>query len=125
MGKILDALLGRNFKLSKVKALATLAISRAAVLKNQRYVRCSHARSDVVQLLNLGHEERALIRVQLVTEEKNMLDALAMIEDYCHLLKQRASQLTRNTDCPDELKEAISSLIFASSRIGDFPELQR
>lgn len=27
-------------------------------------------------------------------------------------------------DCPDELKEAIGSLIYASSRFGDFPELQ-
>jgi vacuolar protein sorting-associated protein IST1 len=26
--------------------------------------------------------------------------------------------------CPDELKEAISSLLYASSRCGDFPELQ-
>lgn len=27
-------------------------------------------------------------------------------------------------NCPEELKEAVSSLIFASSRCGDFPELQ-
>jgi vacuolar protein sorting-associated protein IST1 len=27
-------------------------------------------------------------------------------------------------ECPDELKEAVSSLIFASSRCGEFPELQ-
>lgn len=26
-------------------------------------------------------------------------------------------------ECPEELKEAISGLIFASSRCGDFPEL--
>jgi hypothetical protein len=27
-------------------------------------------------------------------------------------------------ECPDELKEAISGLIYAASRVGDFPELQ-
>lgn len=26
--------------------------------------------------------------------------------------------------CPDELKEAISGLLYASTRCGDFPELQ-
>ena len=26
--------------------------------------------------------------------------------------------------CPDELKEAISSLLYAASRCGEFPELQ-
>lgn len=63
MGKKLDALLGRNFKTSKFRALVNLAITRAVILKKQRQVRCSQARSDVVQLLNLGHHERALIRV--------------------------------------------------------------
>lgn len=28
-------------------------------------------------------------------------------------------------ECPDELKEVISSLIFASSRCGEFPEVQK
>lgn len=63
MGKKLDALLGRSFKISKFKAIANLAISRVVVLKNQRQVRGSIARSDVVQLLDLGHHERALLRV--------------------------------------------------------------
>ena len=63
MGRKLDALLGRNLRTSKFKTLAKLTISRTAILKNQRQVRCSHARSDVIELLNLGHQERALLRV--------------------------------------------------------------
>lgn len=63
MGKKLDALLRRNPKPPKIKTLANLTIARIAILKNQRQVRCSHARSDVVQLLNLGHQDRALLRV--------------------------------------------------------------
>jgi len=63
MGKKLDALLGRTFKPSKFKPLVNLALSRLVVLKSQRQVRCTQARSDVVQLLDLGHHERALIRV--------------------------------------------------------------
>ena len=64
MGKKLDALLGRAFKPSKFKSLISLAISRLAVFKNQRQVRCNQARSDVVQLLELGHYDRALLRVR-------------------------------------------------------------
>ena len=64
MGKKLDALLGRTFKPSKFKSLINLAISRLAVLKNQRLVRCNQARSDIVQLLELGHHDRALLRVR-------------------------------------------------------------
>lgn len=126
MGKKLDALLGRSFKTSKLKALVNLALARLAVLKNQKQTRFSLARSDVVQLLNLGHEDRALLRVEQVIKEQNMLDAFAMIEGYCLLLTERVELIEHdNRECPEELKEAISSLIFAASRCGEFPELQQ
>ncbi|KAK9276996.1 hypothetical protein L1049_006535 [Liquidambar formosana] len=124
MGKKIDALLGRTFKTAKFKALVNLAISRLAVLKNQRQIRCSQARSDVVQLLNLGHHERALLRVEQVIKEQNMLDVFVMMEGYCLLLVERVDLIEQERECPDELKEAISSLLYAASRCGDFPEIQ-
>ncbi|PHU02007.1 hypothetical protein BC332_27258 [Capsicum chinense] len=124
MGKKLDALLGRNFKTSKFKATVNLAISRVVVLKNQRQARCSIARSDVVQLLNLDHHERALLRVEQVIKEQNMLDVLEMVEGYCLMTIERINLIQQEKICPEELKEAISSLIYAASRCGEFPELQ-
>lgn len=63
MGKKLDALLGRrHLNKSKFKALVKHAVCWLAVLKSQHRARCSVARSDV-QLLNLGHHDRALLRV--------------------------------------------------------------
>ncbi|XP_022945818.1 uncharacterized protein LOC111449950 [Cucurbita moschata] len=123
MGKKLDAFLGRSFKTTRFKALVNLAISRLAVLANQRQVRHTHARSDVVQLLQLGHHERALLRVEQVIKEQKLLDAYAIIESYCEVVLERIKQLEHERECPEELKEAISGLIFASSRCGDFPEL--
>ncbi|KMT08298.1 hypothetical protein BVRB_6g142200 [Beta vulgaris subsp. vulgaris] len=124
MGKTLDTLLRRSFKASKFKALLSLAISRLAVLKNQKQARCSLARSDVVQLLQASQQDRALIRVEQVIKEQNMLDVFVMIEGYCILLSERIKLIEHEKVCPDELKEAISSLIFAASRCGEFPELQ-
>lgn len=123
MGKKLDALLGRSFKTTRFKALVNLAISRLAVLANQRQVRSSQARSDVVQLLQLGHQERALFRVEQVIKDQKLLDAYAIIESYCEVVLERIKLLEHERECPEELKEAISGLIFASSRCGDFPEL--
>ncbi|XP_011035046.1 PREDICTED: uncharacterized protein LOC105132985 isoform X1 [Populus euphratica] len=124
MGKKLDALFGRKLRTSKFSSLAKLAVSRIAILKNKAQVRFSHARSDVIQLLNLGQQERALLRVEHVIKDQNMVDAFVMMEDYLHFLNDRVVLLETNRECPDELKEAVSSLIFASSRCGEFPELQ-
>ncbi|KDP29391.1 hypothetical protein JCGZ_18312 [Jatropha curcas] len=125
MGKKLDAFLGRrNFKNSKFKALTNLANSRLSVFKNQRQVRCNQARSDVLQLLQQGNHERALLRVDNVIKEQNMLDVYIMLEGYCNLLVERVHLIAQDRVCPDELKEAVSSLLYASTRCGDFPELQ-
>ncbi|KAF9665146.1 hypothetical protein SADUNF_Sadunf16G0091700 [Salix dunnii] len=121
MGKKLDALFRRKFNTSKFNSLAKLAISRIAILKNRKQVRVSFAKSDVIQLLNLGYQERALLRL---SKDQSMADAFDMMEDYIHFLVDRVVQLQKNKECPNELKEAISSLIFASSRCGEFPELQ-
>ncbi|XP_030552144.1 uncharacterized protein LOC115756478 isoform X1 [Rhodamnia argentea] len=164
MGKKLDRLLGRSFKLSKFKPLASLAVSRLAVLRKRSEARLSQARSDVAQLLELAHHDRALLRVEQVVGEQNTLDVYALIEGYCHLLIERVDLIEREKYrvslwfyvchsvskdqtltfsfhtlfwlmvcgsvfvhsrrvCPDELKEAASSLVFAASRCGDFPEL--
>ncbi|KAL9272428.1 IST1-like protein [Drosera capensis] len=123
MRKKLDALLGKSFKPARFKALLNLAVSRLAVFKNQHQVRCNLSHLDVIQLLNLGHHDSALIRVELVIKEQNMLDAFVMMEGYCNVLIERVALIQHENICPDELKEAISSLMFASSRCGEFPEL--
>ncbi|KAJ0669470.1 putative vacuolar protein sorting-associated protein Ist1 [Helianthus annuus] len=124
MGRKLDALLGRKFKTSKFKATVNLAVSRVTVLKNQRQARLAVARSDIIQLLNLDHHESALLRVDQVIKEQNMLDVLVMVDGYCHVVLQMVNLIEKEKDCPDELKEAVSSLLYAAPRCGEFPELQ-
>ncbi|KAL2329489.1 hypothetical protein Fmac_017070 [Flemingia macrophylla] len=117
-------LLGKSFT-SKFKSITTLAVSRIVILKNQHKARASYARSDVAQLLNLGYHDHALLRVEQWIIEQTMLEVFAMIESYCNFLRERAGVLENNKECPVELKEATSSLIFASSRCGEFPELHK
>ncbi|CAH2037944.1 unnamed protein product [Thlaspi arvense] len=124
MGKKLDALLGRSFKTNKFKSLLNLALTRLSILKNQRQVRCSQATSDVTELLKLGHHENAYHRVDQVIKDQNTLDVLFFIHGYFTLLLDSIHLFEHNRDCPQELLEAVSSLLFASSRIGEFPELQ-
>ncbi|EPS64839.1 hypothetical protein M569_09937, partial [Genlisea aurea] len=124
MWKTIGALLHKGgFKPSKLKSELNLAVSRSAVLKNQRKARVSIARSDVVELLKIQANERALLRVERVIKEQNVLDVIHELESCCHVLIERIHLVEQEKYCPDELKEAASTLIFASSRIGDFPEL--
>ncbi|KAK1308112.1 hypothetical protein QJS10_CPA09g00357 [Acorus calamus] len=127
MGGKLDALLGRKrSKAVRLRTLLGLASSRLSVLKNHRAVRTSQSRSDVALLLRLGQTQRALLRVEHVIKEQNMLDAFSMLETYINLLLERISLIENHNhrECPKELQEATAGLVFVSSRCGDFPELQ-
>ncbi|KAI3778933.1 hypothetical protein L2E82_08323 [Cichorium intybus] len=124
MGKKLDILLGRKFKTSKLKTTINHATSRLSLLKNHRLARFTIARSDVIQLLRLNHHQQALLRVEQVIKDQNMLDVYDMIHGYCHLIIQRINLIEQVNDCPGELKEAVSDLLYAAPRCGEFPELQ-
>ncbi|KAI5432453.1 uncharacterized protein LOC127128763 [Lathyrus oleraceus] len=117
-------LIGKSFA-SKLKSITLLAISRIAILKNHRKARASYAHNDISQLLKLGYHDQALIRVEHWIVEQNMLDAFVIIEDFCNVLREKAHILENNKECPIDLKEATCSLIFASSRCGNFPELHK
>ncbi|XP_021759657.1 IST1 homolog [Chenopodium quinoa] len=97
MGKALDILLGRK---SSKFSLLEHAITRNSYLKNRQQAVFSFSQSDVIQLLNLGHQEQALLRVEHVMKSKNMLDAFDMIESYCHLLKQNMSLIEKKQRMP-------------------------
>ncbi|KAH7683448.1 Vacuolar protein sorting-associated protein Ist1 protein [Dioscorea alata] len=125
MGKTLDVIFGRTTRqTAKLKALLELCVQRITFIGNQHRIQCLQSRGDILQLLKLGYRDRAIARAEQAIKEQNVLDVFVMIEGYCHLLHEKATLLEHKNECPDELREAISSLIFAASRSGELPELQ-
>nr|CAB3501369.1 unnamed protein product [Digitaria exilis] len=108
---------------AKLKTLVKLTATRIPIVRRPRVGRRSITRSDVGQLLSLGHLDRALLRAEQVIEEDNVLEALNTIESYCTILTQQAAQLDNPKECSDEIKEAAAGLVFASARCGELPEL--
>ncbi|TKV97008.1 hypothetical protein SEVIR_9G467500v4 [Setaria viridis] len=108
---------------SKVKTLLELALSRLTVASRPRLARKSISRSDVAQLLALGHLDRALHRAEQVMEEDNMLEAFNIIELYCNRLIEHAKQLDKPHECGEDIREAAAGIMFAAGWCGDLPEL--
>ncbi|KAL5209608.1 hypothetical protein ABZP36_005231 [Zizania latifolia] len=108
---------------NKLKSLIKLATARLAVVSRPRLGRRSIARGDVARLLAIGHLDRALLRVEQVIDEDNMLEVLDIVELYCKILIEQATQLDKPKECSEEFKEAAAGLMFASARCGELPEL--
>lgn len=80
-------------------------------------------RKEMVQYLQTGQESIARIRVEHIIREQNILAAYEIVELFCEFVLARVPIVEVQKECPIELREAISSIIFASGRCSDLPEL--
>ncbi|CAN6680560.1 unnamed protein product [Malus baccata var. baccata] len=105
------------------KMQAKMAVARIKLLRNKRQVVVKQMRRDIALLLQSGQDATARIRVEHVIREQNVLAANEFIELFCELVVSRLSIIAKQRECPPDLKEGIASLIFASPRCSEIPEL--
>lgn len=117
-------MLHKKFKPSKCKTALNLAKSRIKLFKNRKDIQVKQLRSELARLLESGQDQTARIRVEHVVREEKTMAAFELIEIYCELVVARLPILESQKNCPPDLKEAVTSLIFAAPRCGDIPELQ-
>ncbi|KAG5142698.1 hypothetical protein JHK82_018393 [Glycine max] len=116
-------MLHRSFKPAKCKTALKLAVSRIKLLKNKREAQIKQLKRELAQLLESGQDRTARIRVEHVVREEKTMAAYDLVEIYCELIAARLPMIESQKNCPIDLKEAVSSVIFASPRCSDIPEL--
>ncbi|KAJ7953199.1 Regulator of Vps4 activity in the MVB pathway protein [Quillaja saponaria] len=121
--KLTISLLRFGFNPSKCKTAAKMALGRIKLLKNKRDVVVRQMRRDIALLLQSGQDATARIRVEHVIREQNVLAANELIKLFCELVVARLTIIAKQRECPADLKEGISSLIFAAPRCSEIPEL--
>ncbi|XP_019172296.1 PREDICTED: uncharacterized protein LOC109167669 [Ipomoea nil] len=121
--KIGLSLFRRGFNSSKCKTMAKMTVARIKLLRNKREVVVRQMRRDIALLLETGQDATARIRVEHVIREQNVLAANEFIELFCELIVARLPIIAKQRECPADLKEGISSLIFAGPRCSEIPEL--
>ncbi|KAF9590802.1 hypothetical protein IFM89_038394 [Coptis chinensis] len=120
---LLNQLFNRGLLGAKCKTCLTLVISRIKLLQNKRQIQLNQMRKEISQFLQTGQDHIARIRVEHVIREMNMQAAYDILELFCEFVYARLPILESQRDCPQELQEAIASIIFAAPRCSDLPEL--
>lgn len=92
-------------------------------MKNKKGVQINQMKRELSQLLETGQDRTARIRVEHVIREEKMVAAYDLIEIYCELIAARLPIIESQKNCPIDLKEAVTSVIFSSPRCADIPEL--
>ncbi|XP_023522757.1 uncharacterized protein LOC111786761, partial [Cucurbita pepo subsp. pepo] len=121
--RVFKPLLGRS-RSSSFRRLVQNALEHLETLKKLRHGRYVEDRKDAARLLHEGLPKLALSRCEQMIRHQNLMDAYGMMEGYLNLLRERLYLLAPGRECPKELEEAVSSVVFAASRCEDFPELE-
>ncbi|KAG5476343.1 hypothetical protein LSCM1_04045 [Leishmania martiniquensis] len=120
----------------KVRATIRMATTRLGMQKNKLLNNVKVQRRSVAELLALEKYESARIKVENCIREDVNIEGYEVLSLFLDLLANRVQLISESkplkTDkkkdpssaCPPELKEAITSILWASARIGDsVPEL--
>ncbi|XP_050374438.1 uncharacterized protein LOC126791975 [Argentina anserina] len=120
---LLNQLFNRGVFGTKCKTCLNLSISRIKLLQNKRDMQLKHMRKEIAQFLQAGQEAIARIRVEHVIREQNIWAAYEILELFCEFILARVPIIEGQKDCPPELREAISSIIFSAPRCSEVPDL--
>lgn len=120
---MLDGILGRNFS-SKCKTSIKGTKSRIDAIRRRRNATQKFLKKDVADLLANGLDINAYGRADGLIAELIISSCYDFIEQSCECVLKHLSVMQKQSECPEECKTAIASLMFAAARFSDLPELR-
>ncbi|CAH8337049.1 unnamed protein product [Eruca vesicaria subsp. sativa] len=109
---------------TKCKSLVKITRTRVETVKRKKNSVCKYLNKDIVDLLNNSLDYNAYGRAQGLIEEKRRLSCYELLEQFCVCVASNVSLLQNSSKCPEECREAISSLVYAAARVSEVPELR-
>lgn len=108
---------------TKLKPYLKMAVQRIQIHNNKKTTAVKIQKKEVAQLLREGKDDKARIRAEHIIREDFNIEGLEILELILELIHERIKQISSAKECPPDLKEAVSSAIWAS-KVVDIPELK-
>ena len=108
---------GIKYNQAGLKANLQMAVSRLNLMKNKRINQISLSKCEIADLLQNGKEEMAMVKVESIINNENYITAIEVLIMFCAQLNERVFQITSATKCPDDLRVAIETVVWASCKI--------
>ncbi|CAH8359620.1 unnamed protein product [Eruca vesicaria subsp. sativa] len=97
---------------------------RLDIVRKKRIALVKFLKMDIVDFLNNGLDYNAYTRTEMLLEEFRIISCYDIIERFCDCISENLSPMLKERECPEECKEAASSLIYAAAWVPDVPELK-
>ncbi|CDY49898.1 BnaA05g14950D [Brassica napus] len=108
----------------KSKSTTSYMKIRLDIVRKKRIAMVNFLKMDIVDFLKNGLEYNAYTRAEMLLEELRIISCYDIIERFCDSISENLSLMLKKRECPEECKEAVSSLIHAAAWVPDVPELK-
>eukprot|EP00818_Percolomonas_sp_WS_P006398 CAMPEP_0117451008 /NCGR_PEP_ID=MMETSP0759-20121206/8776_1 /TAXON_ID=63605 /ORGANISM="Percolomonas cosmopolitus, Strain WS" /LENGTH=399 /DNA_ID=CAMNT_0005243575 /DNA_START=99 /DNA_END=1298 /DNA_ORIENTATION=+ len=114
---VFDKLKRSQFDKNKLKSRLKMAQTRINLLRNKTTNSIKIQKRQVANLLQSEKDESARIKVENIIRDDYVLEALDILQLFCDLVLTRVALIAESKDCPHDMKESISTLIYAAPRV--------
>ncbi|KAL2493094.1 putative Regulator of Vps4 activity in the MVB pathway protein [Abeliophyllum distichum] len=118
-----DGLLKSKFY-SKCKSAIKMTKTRIEIIRKKRNAMQKYLRNDIADLLKNGLDINAYGRADGLLIELNQSSCYDLIAQFSVFISSHLAAMSKQRECPEECREAVSSLMLAAARFADLPELR-
>ncbi|KAI3737625.1 hypothetical protein L2E82_27634 [Cichorium intybus] len=109
---------------SKCNSNIKLTLMRVEIIKRRRKAMEKYLRNDIADLMKSGYVDDAYRRAAGLYLDQNRSSCYDFVEQFCMLILNHLTVMNEQSECPEECREAVPSLVYAAARIADLPELR-
>lgn len=113
-----------GYSATKIKPQLKMAVTRFTIAANKKVALSKQQTREIAKMLAEvpPKEEKARIKAEAVIRDDDTIEAYEILQLNCDLLFERINLISYSKECPHDLVECISTLIWASAVV-DIPEL--
>ena len=112
-----------SFDASKTNAALKMAITRMKLQMDKRTNGIKVQRRGIAESLRDEKYESARIKVEQVIRDEYYIEALELLKVCCEILSSRMMLIRESKQCPIDLKEALSTVVWCCPRTDGLDEL--
>ncbi|KAM1113896.1 hypothetical protein FF1_046566 [Malus domestica] len=109
---------------TKCKSDIKMTKMRIEAIKKKRSAVQKFLKSDIADLLRSGRDINAYGRAEGLLVEQNMSACYESTESFLGCISTQLPLIQNQSECPEECKEAVRSIMYAAARFADLPELR-
>eukprot|EP00759_Apiculatamorpha_spiralis_P045500 PhF_6_TR4220/c0_g1_i1/m.5690/K19476/IST1; vacuolar protein sorting-associated protein IST1 len=113
-----------KFDKTKLKNHLRMVNTRVKMLQSKRTNLAKRNKTEIAGLLKNEKYESARVRVESVMHDDDAVEGMEMVSLFTELLIARVDVIADSTRCPPDIKEPLTSLLWASNKIDNVPEMQ-